>query len=103
MYNHICNQIKPIIEFESSSVKHDLNFNNFFRSNDEKLFVAHRQHRQAGEAIVEGPQECWLEREGCLQMATPPSSKDWSYQIKVQRFGHVMYYVIVSLDLFQDI
>ena len=41
----------------------------YLRSNDEELSVAHRQHGQTGQALVEGPQECGLEGEGGLQVA----------------------------------
>ena len=41
----------------------------YLRSNDEELSVAHRQHGQTGQALVEGPQERGLEGEGGLQVA----------------------------------
>ena len=41
--------------------------------------MAHRQHGQASEAVVEGPQECGLEGEGGLQVAPATQAKNRSH------------------------
>ena len=45
--------------------------------------MAHWQHGQAGEVVVEGSQERGLEGEGCLQVASAPPTKDRVDQIEV--------------------
>lgn len=50
------------------------------RPDDEKLFVAHRKHRQAGEVIVEGPRNVGWRRWPTDGFA--PQTQDWTDQTR---------------------
>ena len=55
-----------------------------WRSNDEELTVAHWQHWPTGQTALEGSSQCWVEREGGVQVAPPPQTKDRTDQTEVR-------------------
>lgn len=54
-----------------------------------QLPLAHRGHQWPGQAAVEGPPKCRVERQSLLSLVLAAQTSDWLYQVREERIDKV--------------